>query len=100
MLQKIKRLSAITLLALMVYGCDSDNNDGGAGSGVPDTTRLPSESLEDILSAGVTDDARALNLTAIQAELNSLSGGTRDADPVEVVAGDTATSLLNRSRVQ
>lgn len=101
MLHKTKTLSAVILLVSMTYGCDNDSDTTtNDETETPPITMTPAESLGQFLAGGAADNARSLNLTAIQSELDSLAGGSRNSEPVSVMQGDTASTLLTRSQAQ
>lgn len=103
MKSKLKTLSGAILLVLTLNACDNDNNGGSTdteGPEIPDVSVAPADTLDQVLSANTTDEPLLLNLAAIQSEFDALDANTGISEPVLVLSGDSARSLLARAQGQ
>lgn len=93
-------LLSVLIAPALITGCSSssDDDDDGNSGAVPVVT--PNDgSISAINGASITDDAVSLvDITALQSELDALSGGSRNAEPIPVIEGDTVASILARAR--
>jgi hypothetical protein len=87
-------LLSVLIGPALIVGCSS-KDDGNT-----DPFIAPNDgSVSTVSGAGATDNAVSLvDTAALQTELDSFSGGTRNAEPIAVNEGDTVASILARAR--
>ena len=87
----------ITGISVMLAACDSNDSSEPVLDPGPDTT-VSAMTLDQVLLAGARDDAVALDVVALQSDLDGIVAGGRNAEPVALEEGDTVASVLTRLR--
>ena len=89
------KLVLVLASTVLLGACDSSSSSDPEQD--PGTDPTPSAAtLSAVANAGAMDDAVALDVTALQSNLDALTAGGRNAEPTPIEAGDTVVSIIAR----
>ena len=91
------KLVLVLASTVLLGACDSSSSSDPEQDPGTDPTPTPSAAtLSAVANAGPMDDAVALDVTALQSNLDALTAGGRNAEPTPIEAGETVVSIIAR----